>query len=142
MTGLDDQSMALVIHDWSLNHENGHMRRRKSELPHVLLPTRQDGHRYRWLVRLPRGAEIYAAWCLILAIAAKCPNRGVLIDELGVPLTCEDFADMTGFAVELFELAVAALVDDRIGWLERVAVSQLDQSSRHTPYAEGAFGRG
>ena len=122
-----EEPTALVIRDWSINHENGHMRRRKSELPHVLLPTAHDGHRFRRLARMPRGAEIYAAWCLMLQVAAKCPTRGVLVDDRGVALTVEDLADMTGFPAELFEMAITALLDPRIGWLEKVSLKVLEE---------------
>ena len=114
------QKTAIAVRDWATTHETGHTRRRKSELPWVCLPTRHDGNRYRRITRMERGLDIYAVWCLIISVAGRCLRRGVLIDEYGEPLTCDDLEGMTGFPAATFEFGIAALMDEKIGWLERV----------------------
>ena len=77
----------------------------------------KQGKTFRRLTRHERCAEIFAAWILIVQVATKQPERGLLADEDGA-LTAEDLSDCTGFPEDIFELAFEVLTDDRIGWLE------------------------
>ena len=117
------ESTALAVRGYEEQYRmpGGHLRKRVAD--RVAIPTRHDGKRHRRLAKLERGAEVFAAWCLILGVAARCPKPGVLVDERGESLTAEDLGDMTGFPAELFELAIEALLDERIGWLVRVPLS-------------------
>ena len=138
MKGPVPSRTALFIRDWDTRHENGHMRRRKSALPAVLLPTGHDGSRYRRIARMPRGLEIYAVWCLLISIAGRCVKRGLLIDDFGEPLTYDDMEGMTGFPAAAFEFAIAALLDEKIGWLQIVPLNQAEPESLEVESASGA----
>ena len=114
----------------------GHLRRRVAD--RVAIPAHHDGKRHRRLAKLERGAEVFAAWCLILGVAARCPRPGVLVDEQGEALTAEDLADMTGFPADLFAVGIEALLDERIGWLVRVPLgSALIREADHASESGG-----
>lgn len=107
----------LRINGWSDHFETSESSKRKGPLKWVALPTKHDGKSYRRLMRLPNAAEIYGAWMLIVAVAGKCPIRGVLADSEG-PLTVEDLEDKTGLRSDIFARAIEVLSSDRFRWLE------------------------
>lgn len=89
----------------------------------IAVPIKHDGKSYRRLMSLPNGAALYGAWILIAAVAAKCTQRGMLIDD-NEPLTAEDLFFKTGAPEELFSEALEVLTSERIGWLEVVSLEQ------------------
>ena len=127
------ESTALAVRGYAENHQMPGGRLRKKAADRVAIPTHHDGKRFRRLAALDRGAEIFAAWCLILGVAARCPTPGVLVDEQGEALSAEDLADMTGFPSQLFELGIAALLDERIGWLVRVPLNPAREVKGNDP---------
>lgn len=110
------------VKDWDKHFEKAQTRK-CGRMTWVAVPNKHDGKSYRRLMRHERKAEIYSAWHLILQVASKCEPRGVLIDGEN-PLDAEDLADATGMEVEAFELAFDVLIEDRIGWLEKIAPDQ------------------
>ena len=94
----------------------------------VAIPNKHDGKGFRRLIKHPRAADLFAAWVLIVQVASKQKERGLLVDLDG-PLTAEDLQDCTGLRQELFELAFEELVKPRIGWLEKVKPVQLTGGS-------------
>ena len=130
------ESTALAVRGYEEQYQMPGGRLRKSAADRVAMPTRHDGKRYRRLAKLDRAAEVYAAWCLILGVAARCPKPGVLVDEQGEALSAQDLADMTGFPSELFELGIKALLDERIGWLMRVPLGSATESEEATEATE------
>lgn len=104
------------IRDWNENFENAGSRKLKGAHGWVPIPTKHDGKSYRRLMMMPRGPEIYAAWILIIQVAAKCPTRGVLADQDG-PLTEDDLSIKTSCPAELFSAALKVLASKEIGWL-------------------------
>jgi hypothetical protein len=56
---------------------------------------------------------------LIVAVAGKCPVRGVLADDEG-PLTADDLEDKTGLPAASFATAISVLASERFQWLETV----------------------
>lgn len=82
----------------------------------VALPNKHDGLGFRRIMALPDGMIVYAAWCLMLQVASKCPTRGVLADENG-PLDAADLSIKTGAPKAAFERALSALADRKIGWV-------------------------
>lgn len=103
------------IVEWGTRFESAESRKLKN-LSWVPIPTKHDGKTFRRLMKLPNGAAIYGAWTLIVAVAAKCPVRGILADEHG-PLTAEDLSDKTGAPESLFDDALKLLASDRFRWL-------------------------
>lgn len=109
------------IRDWSKSFEGltFEMKRPNGALKWVAIPTKHDGKSYRRLMRLPNAAAVYGAWVLIVAVAAKCPERGTLADSEG-PLTADDLEDKTGLPAAMFTNAIEVLVSERLMWLEVV----------------------
>lgn len=62
------------------------------------------------------GPELYAAWIVIVQVAAKCSPRGTLADEHG-PLTAEDVALKTKFPTAIISEALNFFSSRQIGWL-------------------------
>lgn len=83
----------------------------------VPIPNKHDGKTFNRIARHPRAVEIFCAWNLIVEVASKMPERGVLVDSDG-PLDADDLADKTHFPVEIFEVALQVLVEPKYGWLE------------------------
>jgi len=83
------------------------------------IPIAKDDRARRRLLLLPGGAEAYAALMLIVSVAAKMPERGVLIDDSGIVLDAFDVASLTGADAGLFERAIPLLMRPDIGYLDR-----------------------
>ena len=111
---------AYQIRNWSANFETSESRKRISNLQWVALPTRHDGRRFRRLSRHEQATEIFGAWCLIVEVAAKMPQRGKLIDDRDEPLKAVDLTDLTGFPEASFQMALKVLSSNEIGWLETI----------------------
>jgi hypothetical protein len=105
-----------AIRDWTRHFEPSQAKRNSGPLSWVAVPTKHDGRGFRRVMRLPNGPAIYAAWILMLQVAAKCPRRGILADEDG-PLTADDLSIKTDCPAEHFQQAMEALTDPKIGWL-------------------------
>lgn len=114
------------IKDWELTFESAESRRVR-HTRWVPIPNRQDGKSYRRLAQHPDAVPTFAAWCLMLEVASKLPERGVLKDEDG-PLDADDLAFMTGYPAEIFETAFRVLSEPRIGWLESEQTSSEPDS--------------
>ncbi len=104
------------VRNWLQHFETSESTKRKSSLPWVAIPTKHDGKSFRRLSRQPDADAIYGAWVLIVAVAGKCPVRGLLADEDG-PLTPEDLEDKTGIPAASFEKAIQLLSSERFQWL-------------------------
>lgn len=113
--------MALTysIRDWSQHFESYEQSRSKlaDGMKWVRVTTKHDGKTFRRLSRLDDAAAIYGAWILIVAIAGKCPVRGVLADGDG-PLTPNDMELKTGFPASAFARAIEVLSSDEFRWLD------------------------
>lgn len=109
--------MAVVysIRNWKERFEVAQAKAVKS-WSWVAIPNKHDGLGFRRIMALPDGMVVYAAWCLMVQMASKCPKRGVLADENG-PLDASDLALKTGGPQAAFERALSALSDKRIGWI-------------------------
>ena len=110
--------MTYVIKNWDAHYEIAQSRV-CNNIRWVAIPNKHDGKSYRRLTRLNNSPDIFAAWILMVQIASKMPIRGALSDEDG-DLTPEDMSDMTGFPEEIFEQAIPALLDPKIGWMEEI----------------------
>ena len=111
--------IAYRVRDYKQNFEKADMRK-CAHARWVAVPNRMDGKGFRRVANHDHNVSLFAAWVLIVEVASKMPERGLLVDEDG-PLDADDLAVMTGFPAEIFAMAFVALCDKRIGWLERVS---------------------
>lgn len=127
--------MTYRIKNWTKHYAFGDFKKctKASWFP---MSNKYDGKSYRRLMRMENGWCHYAAWTLILGLASKCPERGVLADEDGA-LTIEDMAIKTDAPVEIFRNAIKPLVE--IGWLE--CDEQLSESFGKLPKDSESFGK-
>jgi hypothetical protein len=112
---------AYRVKDWDKHFEVAQSRAAVKRLKSprwIALPVKHDGNGLRRIAAHPHGAEIFAAWVLIVQVAAKMPVRGLLVD--GDPLDAEDMLYKTGFPKEIFEMAFDFLTSKKLGWLETV----------------------
>ena len=121
------------VANWNEHFETSESRKRKGPLDWVAMPTRMDGKRYRRVASHERAVELFAAWVLILEVAARCPARGTLVDGHDQALDAQDMADMTGFPADIFTLAFETLGDLRIGWIETVESEEVGDNCRDLP---------
>lgn len=128
-----------AIKDWDKHFENSESRKVKS-LTWVPVKNKHDGKGYRRVAAHPKSIQVFCAWNLIIQVASKMPVRGVLRDEDG-PLTTSDLAFKTGFPEHIFEAAFELLTDQKIGWLERLELSQAEEKARASPEISGDAGR-
>lgn len=111
--------MTIVIKDWDKHFENAQSRK-VERLHWVPLPNKHDSVGFRRIAAMRNRAEIFTGWVLLVELASKMPKRGILADSGGTPLSCTEMALMTGFPEALFENAVEALKDPKIGWIEEI----------------------
>lgn len=84
----------------------------------VPMPNRHDGETYQAMMAEPDAATLFAGWVLLVQVASRCPVRGVLVKDSGVPHDARSLAARTRGRVEWFERALAYFVG--CGWLEEV----------------------
>lgn len=113
---------AWAIKDWSRVFENYRSREIKGPLTWVAFPIRQDSEGFVTLMRLPNGLETFAVFTLLVQVAARCPQRGVLSDDKG-EITPERFARRFSVDPEVIRKAFEALSSTDIGWLVRTDAS-------------------
>ncbi len=118
------------VRDWGVHFENSRSRDYK-QLNWVPIPNKHDGKGYRRLIALENGPAVFAAWVLIVQVASKCPQRGVLADEDG-PLDAVDLSHKTGCPAEVFAQAFDVLCLPKIGWLEVEQLAADDPQSVST----------
>ena len=106
----------LVIANWEEGFEIAQSRRRAGRLSWVAMPTRHDSRGYRKLIRQQGGVEAFACWCVLVQLAARMSIRGILADDRGNALDCEDFEAMTDISSAIFERSIPLLC--KVGWLE------------------------
>ena len=118
-----DDAMRYHVRGWVELFENAQSRK-CARLTWVPVPNKHDGKSFRRLMGLPNGPALYGAWLLLLQVASKCPERGVLADEDG-PLTAEDLSLKTGCPESLFAEAFSVFTSDKIPWL---GAERLDEN--------------
>lgn len=116
MTDATEHQPRLRVKDWDTHFENAQSRKVR-RLTWVAVPTSHDGAGFRRLAAMKEATEVYAAWILILQIASRLPERGVLVDSDNRALTAEYFAVRTGYPETIFKLALEVLTKPGIGWL-------------------------
>jgi len=117
------------VKEWDKNFEKAESRRCKNML-WVPIPIKHDGSGFRRVAASHRAGELFAAWILIVEVAAKMPTRGLLYKD-GKALTPKDFEYRTGFPEEMFFMAFETLTKPEIGWLERVAGDEIINDEKY-----------
>ena len=107
--------MTLIVKGWSEHYETAASR--KLENPRwVAVPNRHDGTGFMELMDHPNGMAHFGAWVLILQVASRMPERGVLRTDRGRDLAAHSLARLTSGDCDIFQEAITRLLD--IGWLE------------------------
>lgn len=111
--------MAVVysIRNWNDTFEVAQSRKVSGAHTWVAMPTKHDGKIFRKIMARTDGLVIFAAWVLIVEVAAKCPTHGQLSDADG-PLTAADLNLKTGCPTDAFETALNVLSSKDFGWMD------------------------
>ena len=128
-----DIDQAYRISNWDSLFEN-RASRRVANARWVPVPNKHDGNGFRRVATHERCCEVFTAWNLMLQVASKMPERGVLHDG-DSPLDSEDLAMMTGFPKSAFDVAFEVLTRKKIGWLE----IPPKQTKSNFPESESTF---
>lgn len=99
---------------WNKHYENNRSRK-VINLAWVPVPNHHDGERYTAIWHEKNGAELFAAWILILQVASKCHPRGSLVRSNGQPHTALSLAVKTRARSDIFESALNYYSNN--GWL-------------------------
>lgn len=104
------------IRNWENLFENNRSRTVK-DLSWVAIPNRHDGENFSAIMLHPKGAEIFAAWVLILQVASRCQPRGSLLRDGGKPHTPKTLSIKTRAPEEWFVIALEFLANET-DWIE------------------------
>ena len=109
------------ICDWDKFYETSETRKLEN-LRWTPIPNKHDGLGFRRLVAHPKKCELFAAWVLLIQVAARA-RRGYRgsIERDGQPLTADDLAVMTGFPERIFTYAFEFFAHPKQGWLTVVS---------------------
>lgn len=114
------------IRNWNDLFENNRSRT-VTDLTWVKIPNRHDGENYTQLVSNSRGAEIFAAWVLILQVASRCQPRGTLLRGNKKPHDPLSLSQKTRAPKVWFEIALKFL-EENTDWLDVEEVADGCQS--------------
>lgn len=118
------------INAWEDVYEKSQFKRAKTH-HWVAMPIKHDGAGYRRITIQKDPCELFAAWCLIVQVAAKCPTRGLLVDSEQNAIDSESMAIKTGFPVEIFDRAFDFFSSEKMKWL----VLHSEQNAKHSECA-------
>lgn len=109
----------LRVRDWDSLYEN-HRSRELKKLEYVPVKNKMDGDGYAFLLEHKNGAAHLGAWLVILQIASRCKERGLLVGSDGCPYDTAAISRMSRIPKKIFEEAIPRLIDG-CKWLESVA---------------------
>ena len=109
--------MTYYIPAWNKTFEKAQTRKIKSPMPWVAMPTDHQSREYRRILRYQSAPSVLGVWCMVVQLAARMPDRGILADSHG-PLDIEDIADEIGFDPAIIEQAFEVLTSPKIKWLQ------------------------
>lgn len=104
------------IRGWNEHFENNRSRTVK-DLAWVAIPNRHDGEHFSIIMQAEHGAEIYAAWVLMLQVASRCQPRGTLLRDNKKPHTMSTLSVKTRAPENWFVLAFEFL-EKHTDWLD------------------------
>lgn len=103
------------IKDWETIFEIASSRKLK-KLGWVPMPNGHDSIAYCRMMARKDGPEIFAAWILIVQLASRCANRGILASSDGRPYCPEEMGVKTRSPERIFTLALPYLC--QMGWVK------------------------
>ena len=103
------------IKDWESIFEIASSRKIK-KLGWVAIPNSHDSIAYCRMMSRKDGAEIFAAWILLLQLSSRCDRRGILASSDGRPYCPEEMAVKTRSPIKIFTHALPYLCE--MGWVE------------------------
>lgn len=103
------------IRDWNRFFENNRSRELK-QVNWIVVPNRHDGETFSAIMAHKNGAEIFAAWNLILQVASKCDPRGTLLRGGGKPHTPASLSLKTRAPDNWFKVAFDFL-ENQTDWI-------------------------
>lgn len=119
MEGQLKPGQAIVIRNFAENFTVSQNAKIVGPMSWVAIPTKHDGKGFRRLMSHDHGPQIYCAWVLMVQIAAKCPEKGVLADQDG-PLTVEDIELKCACPARVLREAIEVLSSKGIAWIDLV----------------------
>lgn len=125
------------IKDWDRIFENSESRKYK-KLNWVPVPNKWDGLGFCKLRKHKNFVVAFCGWSLIIQIASKMPQRGVLVTADGWELSPVDMADLTGCPEDVFSKALEVLCSPEIGWIVRKNSENLPASPNPPGDSPGA----
>lgn len=137
---------AYRVKDWGKHFENSETKKIK-RLKWVPIPVKQDGDGYTAMLDAPafaleagiplEQAEVavashFAAWTVLLQVAAKCEPRGTLVRDGGIPHDPRSLSRITRISPGIFRGAFPRLV--KVGWLEEIGQApEISASAPENP---------
>ena len=115
------------IHNWNELYENNRSRN-VTDLSWVKLPNRHDGEHFSAIMAHKDGAEIFAAFVLMVEVASKCDPRGILIKDNKIPHTPLSLSLKTRAPAKWFEKALVYL-ENNTDWLVVTQVAEDGQDA-------------
>lgn len=112
---MNNKNTTYSIKNWAEIFETRDTRR-CTTMHWVSMPTKMTGIAFRRIAKHPQGSRIFAAWVLMVEVAANCEVRGVLASN-GKGFDAEDMSLKTGFPEADFALAFDFLSSDKVAWL-------------------------
>lgn len=117
-TSTGSDTLAYAIKRWSSRFENAQSRRTK-DLNHSLTPHELNSAHLEYLMSEEGGPMALAVWHILIQMATRCPQRGLLVNE-GGPLTDKDIAKACHLPEQQISRALSLLMSESIGWLDVV----------------------
>lgn len=87
----------------------------------VAVPINHDGIGYLEIIGRPDGLRIIGGWLLILQVAARCPERGLLVSDGGRILGAREIALKTRASQDEIQSALTVLIE--AGWISEEDIS-------------------
>jgi hypothetical protein len=103
------------IADWAKHFENNRSKAVENTR-WVPMPNRHDGENFTRIMRSKQGAQVYAAWVLMVQVASKCEPRGTLVKGSGIPHDPVSLSLKTG-APELWFVTALDFLEKETDWL-------------------------
>lgn len=114
---------AILIKNWHIYFENGQTRRIKN-LTYILSPVDHSSITRKALLRKgAAGHTALAVFSELVGLAARCPQRGLLVEGTG-PITPEHIAATTGLAQGDVEAGLELLASKEVAWITDVTCPQ------------------
>lgn len=114
----ESSTLAYAITRWSSRFENAQSRRTKDP-NHSLMPHELNSTQLEHLMKQESGPLALGVWHILIQIATRCPQRGLLVTEDG-PHTDTTIAQACHLSEGQIAQALNLLMSPAVGWLDIV----------------------